>query len=119
MIALTDGYGVDVAVEAVGIPATFRMCTDLVRPGGHVANVGVHGGPVELPLQDLWIANITISMGLVNTNTLGMLLKLVAQNKLPVGAFVTHRFGMDDVLGAYDTFGDAANSKALKVLISR
>ena len=119
VIALTDGYGVDVAVEAVGIPATFRMCMDLVRPGGHVANVGVHGGPVELPLQDLWIANITISMGLVNTNTLGMLLKLVAQNKLPVGAFVTHRFGMDDVLGAYDTFGDAANSKALKVLISR
>ena len=95
------------------------MCTDLVRPGGHVANVGVHGGSVELPLQDLWIANITISMGLVNTNTLAMLLKLVAQNKLPVGAFVTHRFGMDDVLGAYDTFGDAANSKALKVLISR
>ena len=64
-------------------------------------------------------ANITISMGLVNTNTLGMLLKLVVQNKLPVGAFVTHRFGMDNVLGAYDTFGDAANSKALKVLISR
>ena len=119
VLALTDGYGVDVAVEAVGIPATFKMCTDLVRPGGHVANVGVHGSPVELPLQNLWIANITISMGLVNTNTLGMLLKLVAQNKLPVGAFVTHRFGMDDVVGAYSTFGDAANSKALKVLISR
>ncbi|WP_024287561.1 zinc-dependent alcohol dehydrogenase family protein [Cellulomonas sp. KRMCY2] len=119
VLALTDGYGVDVAIEAVGIPATFRMCTDLVRPGGHVANVGVHGRAVELPLQDLWIKNITISMGLVNTDTLGMLLKLVAQNKLPVDAFVTHRFGLDDVMGAYDTFGDAATSKALKVVISR
>lgn len=119
VLALTDGYGVDVAIEAVGIPATFRMCTDLVRPGGHVANVGVHGRAVELPLQDLWIKNITISMGLVNTDTLGMLLKLVARNKLPVDAFVTHRFGLDDVMGAYDTFGDAATTKALKVVISR
>ena len=119
VLALTDGYGVDVAIEAVGIPATFRMCTDLVRPGGHVANVGVHGRAVELPLQDLWIKNITISMGLVNTDTLGMLLKLVTQNKLPVDAFVTHRFGLDDMMGAYDTFGDAANTKALKVVISR
>ena len=119
VLALTDGYGVDVAIEAVGIPATFRMCTELVRPGGHVANVGVHGGPVELPLQDLWIKNITISMGLVNTDTLGMLLKLVAQDKLPVDAFVTHRFRLDDMMAAYDTFGDAANTKALKVVISR
>ena len=117
VLALTDGYGVDVAVEAVGIPATFRMCTDMVRPGGHVANVGVHGKPVELPLQDLWIANLTITMGLVNTTTLGMLLKLVAQDRLPVGGFVTHRFGFDDVVGAYETFGDAARTKALKVVI--
>ena len=71
VIALTDGYGVDVAVEAVGVPATFTMCTDLVRPGGHVANVGVHGTPVQLELQSLWIQNITISMGLVNTEAAG------------------------------------------------
>ena len=117
--ALTDGHGVDVAVEAVGIPATFQMCLDMVRPGGTVANVGVHGAPVELPIQDLWIANIAITMGLVNTDTLGMLLKLVAQNRLPVEAFVTHRFGLGDVLDAYETFGDAARTKALKVAIAR
>ena len=119
VFALTDGYGVDVAIEAVGVPATFQMCTEIVRPGGHVANVGVHGKPVQLNIQDLWIANINISMGLVNTTTLGMLLKLVAQDKLPVGAFVTHRFALDDVIAAYDVFGDAANTKALKVLLSR
>ena len=98
VLALTDGYGVDVAVEAVGVPATFEMCTELVRPGGNVANVGVHGKPVQLDLQDLWIKNINISMGLVNTTTLGMLLKLVAQHKLPVEKFVTHRFALDDVM---------------------
>jgi len=119
VLALTDGYGVDVAVEAVGIPATFDMCTDLVRPGGNVANVGVHGKAVQLDLQDLWIKNINISMGLVNTNTLGMLLKLVAQQKLPAEKFVTHRFALDDVLSAYETFGNAAQTQALKVLISR
>jgi len=119
VLALTDGYGVDVAVEAVGVPATFEMCTQLVRPGGRVANVGVHGKPVQLALQDLWIKNITISMGLVNTTTLGMLLKLVTQQKLPVGAFVTHRFDLDDVMAAYETFGDAANTHALKVLLTR
>jgi alcohol dehydrogenase len=119
VLALTDGYGVDVAVEAVGVPATFEMCTQLVRPGGSVANVGVHGKPVQLNLQDLWIKNISISMGLVNTTTLGMLLKLVAQQKLPVEKFVTHRFSLDDVMAAYETFGDAAHTHALKVLISR
>jgi alcohol dehydrogenase len=95
------------------------MCTEIVRPGGHVANVGVHGKAVQLNIQDLWIANISISMGLVNTTTLGMLLKLVAQDKLPVGAFVTHHFALDDVVEAYDVFGDAANSKALKVVLNR
>jgi alcohol dehydrogenase len=119
VLALTDGYGVDVAVEAVGMPATFQMCTELVRPGGNVANVGVHGSPVQLDLQNLWIKNINISMGLVNTSTLGMLLKLVAQHKLPVEKFVTHRFGFDDVIDAYDTFADAPRTHALKVLISR
>ncbi len=94
VLALTDGAGVDVAIEAVGIPLTFTMCTQIVRPGGHVANVGVHGKPVELALNELWIHNIDISMGLVNTNTLGMLLKLVEEHKLPAKKFVTHTFGV-------------------------
>jgi alcohol dehydrogenase len=119
VFALTDGYGVDVAVEAVGVPATFDMCTQLVRPGGNVANVGVHGKPVTLDLATLWIQNINISMGLVNTTTLGMLLKLVAQQKLPAEKFVTHRFGLGDILSAYETFGNAAQTQALKVLIAR
>lgn len=119
VLALTDGYGVDVAVEAVGVPATFDMCTQLVRPGGTVANVGVHGEAVQLDLQDLWIKNINISMGLVNTTTLGMLLKLVAQQKLPAEKFVTHRFALDDVASAHETFGNAAQTHALKVLMSR
>jgi alcohol dehydrogenase len=110
---------VDVAVEAVGIPATFQMATQVVRPGGHVANVGVHGKPVELRLQDLWIHNITISMGLVNTNTIPMLLKLVTEGRLNVDIFASHHFKLDDMLAAYDTFGRAAESKALKVIIER
>lgn len=117
VLALTDGAGVDVAIEAVGIPRTFTMATEIVRPGGHVANVGVHGKPVDLALNDLWISNITISTGLVNTNTLGMLLKLVAQRALPAQAFVTHEFAFDDVEGAYEVFGNAAEHDALKVLI--
>ena len=119
VMALTDGWGVDVAVEAVGIPATFEMATQIVRPGGHVANVGVHGKPVELRLQDLWIHNITISMGLVNTNTTPMLLRLVAEGRLDVDKFVSHHFKLDDMLAAYDTFGRAAETKALKVIIER
>lgn len=117
ILALTDGLGVDVAIEAVGIPSTFTMTTEIVRPGGHVANVGVHGKPVELPLNELWIRNINISMGLVNTNTLGVLLKLVAQHKLPAQKFVTHEFSFDQFLEAYDVFSHAADHDALKVLI--
>lgn len=119
VMALTDGWGVDVAVEAVGVPATFEMATQIVRPGGHVANVGVHGKPVELRLQDLWIHNITISMGLVNTNTTPMLLRLIAEGRLDVDKFVSHHFKLDDMLAAYDTFGRAAETKALKVIIER
>lgn len=115
--ALTDGLGVDVAIEAVGLPRTFGMCLGMVRPGGRVADVGVHGAPAELPLDRLWISNIAITMGLVNTNTLGMLLKLVAQHKLPASKFVTHEFGFDQVLEAYEVFGHAAEHDALKVLI--
>jgi len=117
VLALTDGLGVDVAIEAVGIPATFTMATQIVRPGGTVANIGVHGKPVELALNELWISNIDIAMGLVNTNTLSMLLKLVAEHKLPAEKFVTHEFTFDQVLEAYDVFGNAAKYDALKVLI--
>lgn len=119
VLALTDGAGVDVAIEAVGIPQTFTMATEIVRPGGHVANVGVHGKSVELHLEDLWIQNINISMGLVNTNTTPMLLKLVAQKKIPADKLGTHHFTFDQMLDAYDTFGRAAETKALKVVITR
>ena len=119
VLALTDGLGVDVAIEAVGVPATFEACTKLVRPGGSVANVGVHGRSVDLALQDLWIMDLSITMGLVSTSTTPMLLKLVAQHKLAAERFVTHRFGFDQVLDAYDTFGRAAQTGALKVCISR
>ena len=117
--AMTDGFGVDVAIEAVGIPETFDACTKIVRPGGSVANVGVHGAPVELALQDLWIMDISITTGLVSTNTTPMLLKLVAQDKLAAAAFATHQFTFEQVLDAYDTFGRAADTKALKVVIKR
>ncbi|MBO0896273.1 MULTISPECIES: zinc-dependent alcohol dehydrogenase family protein [Arthrobacter] len=117
IMAQTDGWGVDVAVEAVGIPATFEMCTNIVRPGGNVANVGVHGKPVSLELDRLWIENINISMGLVNTNTLPMLLKLVAEGKLPAEEFISHRYPLDDILTAYDTFSRAAETDALKVIL--
>jgi alcohol dehydrogenase len=117
VFALTDGQGVDVAIEAVGVPQTFTMATEIVRPGGSVANIGVHGKPVELALNELWIKNIDISMGLVNTNTLAMLLKLVTEKKLPVESFVTHEFSFDQMLQAYDVFGNAAVNDALKVLI--
>jgi alcohol dehydrogenase len=117
VLALTDGQGVDVAIEAVGLPQTFTMATEIVRPGGSVANIGVHGKSVELALNELWIRNIDISMGLVNTNTLGMLLKLVTQKQLPVEGFVTQEFSFDQMLDAYDVFGNASKYDALKVLI--
>ena len=119
VMALTDGAGVDVAIEAVGIPETFTMATEIVRPGGHVANVGVHGKEIVLHVEKLWIQNIFISMGLVNTSSTPMLLKLVESKKLPAAKMVTHRFNFDQFLEAYDTFGRAAQTKALKVLISR
>ena len=119
VLAMTDGLGVDVAIEAVGIPATFDACTTIIRPGGTIANVGVHGAPVELQLQDLWIMDIAITMGLVSTSTTPMLLKLVAQHKLAAEKFATHHFTLDEMMDAYDTFARAAETKALKVVISR
>lgn len=117
VMALTSGDGVDVAVEAVGIPVTFTNATRIVRPGGHVANVGVHGRPVEFALNELWIKNITVTMGLVNTSSIPMLLKVVASHGLPVDKFVTHTFSFDQVEQAFDVFQHAAQYNALKVLI--
>jgi alcohol dehydrogenase len=109
--------GVDVAIEAVGVPATFDICQKIVRPGGHIANIGVHGKPVELQIQDLWIQNITITMGLVNTNTTPMLLKTVSSGKLEPSKLITHHFKLNEILKAYEVFGNAAKEKAMKVII--
>lgn len=115
---LTDGLGVDVAMEAVGVPATFELCTDLVRPGGHVANLGVHGKPATLHLEKLWIKDVTITTGLVDTYSTPTLLRLVAEGRLDPTPFATHRFGLGDIMNAYDTFADAAHTNALKVVMS-
>ena len=109
--------GVDVAIEAVGIPDTFDICQNIVRPGGHLANVGVHGKPVNLQIQNLWISNITITMGLVNTNTTPMLLKTVNSGKLEPAKLITHHFKLDDILDAYKVFGNASKENAMKVII--
>lgn len=119
IFALTDGVGVDVAIEAVGIPASFDTCQEVIAPGGHIANVGVHGKSVELHLEKLWIQNINISTGLVNTNTTPMLLKTVQSGKIEPGQLITHRFKLDDILQAYEVFGNAAKEKAIKVILSQ
>jgi alcohol dehydrogenase len=118
VFAMTDGAGVDVAIEAVGVPLTFEMATQIVRPGGHVANIGVHGKSVSLEIQNLWIQNISISMGLVNTNTTPLLLNLVMSKKIQAEKFATHFFNFDEFIAAYDTFSRAAETKALKVIIT-
>jgi len=110
--------GVDVAIEAVGAPATFDICQQIVRPGGHVANIGVHGKSVDLKIQDLWIKNITITMGLVNTNTTPMLLKTVTSGKIQPEKLITHHFKLDDIIHAYEVFGNAAEEKALKIILT-
>jgi alcohol dehydrogenase len=114
---LTEGLGADVAIEAVGVPETFELCTALVRPGGHVANVGVHGHSATLHLETLWIKDITITTGLVDTSTTPRLLNLIAEGRLDPTAFATHRFALDDTLDAYDTFAAAAETNALKVVL--
>ena len=117
VMQLTDGLGADVAIEAVGVPDTFELCTELIRPGGRIANVGVHGHSVTLHLEKLWIRDITITTGLVDTNTTPQLLKLVAEGRLDATAFATHTFALDETMAAYDTFADAANTHALKVVL--
>ena len=115
----SGGLGTDVAIEAVGIPETFELCTKLVRPGGHVANVGVHGAPVTLHLEDLWIRNVTITTGLVDTSSTPMLLRMLAAGRLDTSRFITHRFGLDEMDEAYDVFARPQDSDALKVALFR
>ena len=116
--AMTDGLGVDVAIEAVGYPETLRTAVALVRPGGTVANIGVHGVPVELPMHELWIHNISITMGLVDTVSIPTLLTMVASGKIPSEKMGTHRFTFDRIGDAYEVFHDAAANSALKVVIT-
>lgn len=118
VMQLTEGAGVDVAIEAVGVPATFAICQDIVAAGGRIANVGVHGKPVQLHLEKLWDRNISITTRLVDTVTTPMLLKVVRTGKLQPEQLVTHRFAMTDIMKAYDTFGNVAKEGALKVVLT-
>ena len=117
VMSLTAKKGVDVAIEAVGTPVTFGICEDIVAAGGHVANIGVHGKSVSLKLEKLWDRNITITTRLVDTVTTPMLLKSVVSGRLKPKRLITHEFKLDEMMKAYDTFGDAAREKALKVII--
>ena len=114
---LTDGLGADVVIEAVGVPESFELCTRMVRPGGHVANVGVHGAPATLHLEDLWIKNITITTGLVDTYSTPTLLRMAAAGRLPTSELVTHTFPLEHMEEAYDVFSRAADTGALKVVL--
>jgi alcohol dehydrogenase len=116
--ALTGGQGVDTAIEAVGIPATFLLCQQIIAPGGIIANIGVHGSKVDLHLERLWSHNIAITTRLVDTVTTPMLLKTVQSRKIDPTRLITHRFTLDKILDAYDTFNRAADTGALKVIIS-
>jgi alcohol dehydrogenase len=117
--SLTEGLGADVAIEAVGVPQTFELCTELVRPGGHVANIGVHGEPATLHLESLWIRNVTVTTGLVDTYSTPTLLRLVASHLIDAERFISHHFELDQMLEAYDVFGRASETGALKVVITR
>jgi alcohol dehydrogenase len=115
---LTGGLGANVTMEAVGTPQTFELAVKLARPGGHVANVGVHGAPATLHLEDIWIKNLTITTGLVDTYSTPTLIGLVASHQLDTSPMVTHRFKLDEFESAYDVFGRAAETGALKVLLT-
>jgi alcohol dehydrogenase len=117
VMKMTGKRGVDTAIEAVGIPATFELCQELVAPGGTIANIGVHGKKVELHLEQLWDRNISITTRLVDTVSIPMLFKTVSAHKIDPKRLITHRFKLDKILDAYETFGDAARTKALKVII--
>ncbi len=117
VMELTDGLGADVSIEAVGVPETFELAVDLVRPGGHVANVGVHGRGATLHLERIWTRDVTVTTGLVDTFSTPQLLKLVASGRLDPTLFATHRFPLGETMAAYDVFADAARSGALKVVL--
>src|SRR5580698_6548414 len=116
---LTGGLGADVAIEAVGVPASFELCAELVRPGGHVANIGVHGKPAVLHLEKLWTRDVTITTGLVDTFSTPTLLRLVASRQIDAGRFATHHFNLDDMVEAYGVFERAADTGAIKVILAR
>jgi alcohol dehydrogenase len=116
---LTGGLGADVAIEAVGVPATFELSAQLARPGGHIANIGVHGEPATLHLEELWIKNITITTGLVDAYSTPTLLRLLTSHQIDARRFITHRFALDEFDQAYDVFARAAETGALKVVLSR
>lgn len=116
---LTDGLGADVAIEAVGEPETFELCAKLIRPGGHVANIGVHGRPATLHLEDLWIRDVTITTGLVDTYSTPTLLRMLASGRLDTTRFVTQRFGLQEMQEAYQVFSRPRETGALKVALHR
>lgn len=118
VMALTGNRGVDVAIEAIGISSSFDVCQTIVAAGGHIANIGVHGKPVQLNLDKLWSHNITLTTRLVDTVTTPMLLKTVLSGKVQPKQLITHHFALNDVLQAYDTFGNAMKERALKVIIT-
>src|ERR1700712_5824694 len=118
IMKLTGGIGVDCAIEAVGMPASFELCESIIAPGGTIANVGVHGVKVDLHMEFLWDRNITITTRLVDTVSTPMLLKTVRSGKIDPKRLITHRFKLDAILDAYDTFARAADTKALKVIIA-
>lgn len=117
VLSYTDQLGVDTVIEAVGIPETFNLCQEIVAPGGTIANIGVHGKKVDLHLEKLWSANISITTRLVDTVTTPLLLKIIESQKLNPKSLITHQFKLDDILQAYEVFNDASTNKALKVLI--
>ena len=119
VVQLTDGLGADVTIEAVGVPATFELAVKLSRPGGHIANIGVHGEPATLHLEEQWIRNITITTGLVDAYSTPTLLKLLATHQLDAAKFVTHHFRLNEFDQAYDVFSRAAETSALKVVLTR
>jgi len=118
VMKLTHGKGVDVAIEAVGVSATFELCEAIIGAGGHIANIGVHGKSVTLHMETLWSRNITITTRLVDTITTPMLFKTVQSKKLEPKKLITHHFKLDQIVEAYETFGNAAKEKALKVILT-
>jgi alcohol dehydrogenase len=116
---LTDGFGADVAIEAVGTPATFELATALVRPGGHVANIGVHGKPATLHLESLWTRDVTITTGLVDTYSTPTLARLMTTHQIDGARFATHHFTLDQFMEAYEVFSNASDTGALKVVLTR